>query len=232
MKICVFSDIHGNGPAFSVAYDMIIYEKADLNVFLGDLCGYYYDQLDIFFMLLEMPNLIAVLGNHDRIFLDIATGDNVLRKRYHQEFGISMDKLLKAESGDLVKWLRSLPESHRDTERKFSCFHGSPQNYLEGYVYQDSTINFYPESCGNYIFSGHTHYKMHRSMNGTSIINPGSLGQPRDGGEWPSYAIVNLSLRKVLFKEVVYNKDDLKSKIREVGEESRYLFHIIDRGHE
>lgn len=50
MKICVFSDIHGNGPAFRVAYEMIMSEKADINIFLGDLCGYYFDQKEIFFL--------------------------------------------------------------------------------------------------------------------------------------------------------------------------------------
>ena len=231
MKICIFSDIHGNGPAFRVAHDMMLSEKADINLFLGDLCGYYYDQLDIFFMLLEMPNLIAVLGNHDRIFLDIAMGNNVLLKRYRKEFGMSMDNLLKKTSGDVVTWLASLPEHYQDTERRFSGFHGSPSNPLKGYVYPDSKFNFYPESYGKFLFLGHTHCKMHRSMNGTSIINPGSLGQPRDGG-WPSYATVDLSLCKVLFKEVVYDKDDLKRKIWKVAEETRYLFRIIDRGHE
>ena len=228
MKICVFSDIHGNGPAFSVAYDMILSENADLNVFLGDLCGYYYDQLDILSLLLAIPNLISVLGNHDRIFLDIAAGNCRLRKRYQQKFGMSMDNLVKQTSGDLVAWLASLPEQHQDTERRFSCFHGSPQNPLEGYVYPDSKIKVYPESFGNCIFLGHTHYKMHRWINGTSIINPGSLGQPRDG-KWPSYVLVNLCSGKVLFKEVSYNKDELKTKIRKAGEENKYLFHILDR---
>jgi len=221
MKICIFSDIHGNGPAFDVAYDRILSEKADLNVFLGDLCGYYYDQLDILCMLRMMPNFIAVLGNHDRIFLDIVMGDNVLRNRYCQEYGISMENLLELDYSDLTTWLGSLQEYHRDSDGKFSCFHGSPQSYLEGYVYPDSKINFHPESHGKCMFLGNTHYKMHKSINGTLIVNPGSLGQPRDG-KWPSYAVVEFPSCKVQFKEIVYDKADLKRKIREAGEENKF----------
>ena len=47
MKICLFSDIHGNGPAFEAAYTKLMGEQADLNIFLGDLCGYYFDELEI-----------------------------------------------------------------------------------------------------------------------------------------------------------------------------------------
>ena len=60
MRICLFGDIHGNGPAFRIACKAIVAESADLNIFLGDLCGYYYDQLDIFDMLREIPNLGAI----------------------------------------------------------------------------------------------------------------------------------------------------------------------------
>ncbi len=171
MKLCVFGDIHGNGPAFRAAYRKILAEQAEFNIFLGDLCGYYYDQLDILNMLLEIPSLIAVLGNHDRIFLDITKGNRKLLECYHQEYGLSMDNLLKMECSDLTAWMAFLPNYYQDPEKRFSCFHGSPQNPLEGYVYPDSEIQFYPEPPETLLFLGHTHYKMYKSINGIAVIN-------------------------------------------------------------
>ena len=60
MKVCVLYEIHGNGPAYRVAYEMIMSEKADINLFLGDLCGYYFDQRENFLMLQTIPNLISL----------------------------------------------------------------------------------------------------------------------------------------------------------------------------
>jgi predicted phosphodiesterase len=68
MRICLFSDIHGNGPAVRAAHPMIMSEKADVHVFLGDLCGYYFDQNEIFILLQSIPNLVALKGNHDQFF--------------------------------------------------------------------------------------------------------------------------------------------------------------------
>ncbi len=110
MRICAFSDIHGNIHAFRVAYNMIINECADLNIFLGDLCGYYFDQHDILDMLQTIPNLIAIKGNHDSIFLKIIEGDEGLRKDYLIKYGSSMENLLKGNNCDLIQWLYSLPE--------------------------------------------------------------------------------------------------------------------------
>ena len=111
MKICVFSDIHGNGPAFHAAVRGIISEKADINVFLGDLCGYYYDQMEILPRLRLIPNLIALKGNHDSLFLDIYHGDNNARRNYQRQYGKSMEQLLQSECHELAAWLSNLSDS-------------------------------------------------------------------------------------------------------------------------
>ncbi|MFA5093278.1 MAG: metallophosphoesterase, partial [Candidatus Omnitrophota bacterium] len=74
MKLCVFSDIHGNLPAFEAAYPLIINESADVNLFLGDLCGYYFDEVSVWQRLRDVPRLVALRGNHDEMFLRAADG--------------------------------------------------------------------------------------------------------------------------------------------------------------
>lgn len=226
MKICIFSDIHGNGPAFFSAYSKILAENADLNIFLGDLCGYYYDQIKILSALFKIPNLISIKGNHEHMYLKIASGSQGLLSEYTLKYGHSMKNLCEHDNGDLVKWSAALSYSYHDPEGRFSCFHGSPTDHIEGYVYPDSPLEDFNHVLEPFVFLGHTHYKMKRCYGSTKFINPGSLGQPRGGG-WPTYALVDVSSGIVDFREVKYNKDELIKKIDNMGDNNHYLKRIL-----
>ena len=228
MRICVFADIHGNGPAFRVAYDMILSEKADINIFLGDLCGYYFDQKEIFLMLQTIPNLIALKGNHDEIFLRIINKDEELRQAYIKRYGNSMEKLLGEDVEELNQWLSGLPESYIHTDSGFAFYHGSPWCPLDGYVYPDSPLDKFLDYPSSLFVLGHTHYPMARTINDKLIVNPGSLGQPRNGG-LPTYAIIDCPSKRVVFREVPYDKSVLLSRIDELDSNNKYLKEVILR---
>ena len=228
MKICVFSDIHGNGPAFRVAYDMILSEKADLNIFLGDLCGYYFDQKQIYEMILLLPRLIALQGNHDQIFLKIVQGDENLCRDYSMKYGKSLEYLLKEDKPELYLWLSTLPQSYSSPILDLSCYHGSPWNPMEGYVYPDSSLEKFLDYPDSLFVLGHTHYPMARKINNKLIVNPGSLGQPRNGG-WPTYAIIDYSSKEVIFREIFYDKTDLIRQIDKFDINNQYLRKILFR---
>ncbi|KKR30043.1 MAG: MJ0936 family phosphodiesterase [Candidatus Gottesmanbacteria bacterium GW2011_GWC2_39_8] len=228
MKICIFSDIHGNGPAFNAAYGMITSEKADINIFLGDLCGYYYDQLEILDRLTAIPKLSAVKGNHDHIFLSIINGNSELGVTYMKKYGYSMENLLNNDTAGLVHWLSGLPESCAVADTAVSCYHGSPWDLMEGYVYPDSRIDRFLDYPELYFLLGHTHYPMVRHIGDKFIINPGSLGQPRNGG-WPTYAVVDCMAETVTFREVLYDKKELIARIDRIGDMNPYLKKVLVR---
>lgn len=229
MKICVFSDIHGNGPAFRVAYDMIISEKADINIFLGDLCGYYFDQKEIFLMLQTIPNLIAIKGNHDLIFLRIVINkDEELRRAYIKKYGNSMENLLSQDISELNQWLSDLPELYIHANSGLAFYHGSPWDYLDGYVYPDSPLEKFLDYPSSLFVLGHTHYPMVRTIDDKLIVNPGSLGQPRNGG-LPTYAIIDCSSKKVIFREISYDKTDLIRQIDKLDGNNKYLKEVLYR---
>lgn len=228
MKICVFSDIHGNGPAFCVAYGMIISEKADLNIFLGDLCGYYFDQQQIYERILSLPNLVALKGNHDQLFLKVVQGDEDLRRDYLRKYGNSLEYLLRDDKSELCRWLSALPESYSSPTLGLSCYHGSPWNPMEGYVYPDSPLEKFLDYPASLFVLGHTHYPMVRTINNKLIVNPGSLGQPRHGG-WPTYAVINYPSEKVIFREVSYDKSELVRQIDKLDVSNQYLRKILFR---
>lgn len=230
MKVCIFADIHGNGPAFRKAYTMLISEKANLNIFLGDLCGYYFDQQEIFEMLLNIPKLIAVRGNHDDIYLKIAAGDKELRQQYLKKYGRSMENLIANKNHALGKWLSSQPDSYNDPDLGISAYHGSPWSTMDGYVYPDSPLEGFLEHPSSVFMLGHTHYPMTRKINDKLVINPGSLGQPRNGG-WPTYAVMDHPENTVIFKEVIYDKTELIKQIDTAGDNNPYLKSVLQRGH-
>ena len=228
MRICVFADIHGNGPAFRVAYDMIISEKADFNVFLGDLCGYYFDQQQIYEMILSLPNLIALQGNHDQIFLKVVQGNEALRRDYLRKYGSSIEYLLGDDNPELRLWLSTLPESYSITTLGLTCHHGSPWDYLDGYVYPDSPLEKFLDYPSLLFVLGHTHYPMVRTIDDKLIVNPGSLGQPRNAG-LPTYAIIDYPSKKVIFREIFYDKTDLIRQIDKLDGNNEYLKKILYR---
>jgi predicted phosphodiesterase len=139
-----------------------------------------------------------------------------------------MENLLRQDNLHLVKWVKQLMTSHNDPQKIFSCYHGSPVNPLEGYVYPDSSLNSIGSMTEKFIFLGHTHYKMNRNWAGVRFVNPGSLGQPRGGG-WPTYAVVETDSCEVVFHDVIFNKSALRARIIEMGDESMYLNTVLVR---
>jgi predicted phosphodiesterase len=228
VKTCIFSDIHGNGPAFREAFRMIAAEKADINIFLGDLCGYYFDQIEILLMIYDIPNLISIKGNHDNIFGQILKGDRELRNFYLGKYGQSMEKLLEERNDEIVQWLSALPESHFFSDLDMAGYHGSPWDKMDGYVYPDSTLDNFLDFSPSIFLLGHTHYPMAKEIGGKLVINPGSLGQPRNGG-WPTYAVLDSSTKKVEFREVIYNKSELINRIDEIGDSTPYLRNVLEK---
>jgi len=228
MKICIFSDIHGNGPAFNAAYGMITSEKADINIFLGDLCGYYYDQMEILDRLTAIPKLSAVKGNHDHIFLGIISGDSELGVTYMKKYGCSMENLLNNDT-TVVRWLSGLPESCAVADTAMSCYHGSPWDLMEGYVYPDSRLDRFLDYPELYFLLGHTHYPMVRRIGDKFIINPGSVGQPRNRQSGAHWVLFNTVSRSVEFRQEQYDSSELVRECQQRHPELPYLAEVLTR---
>jgi len=228
MKICVFSDIHGNGHAFRQALPMMKKEGADLYLYLGDLCGYYFDQMEILEELATLPNLVALRGNHDQVFLEILGGNESLRRDYLKKYGPSMERLLEHDCSDLTRWLSNLPGSCVQLAGEISAAHGSPWNPVSGYVYPDTPVQPFLKEHAETFLLGHTHHPMEKRIEGKHIVNPGSLGQPRNGG-WPTYALVEGIPGRATFREIPYEREGLLRQIEETDCGNKYLKEVLYR---
>ena len=227
MKLCVFSDIHGNSSAFEAALPIILAEKADYNIFLGDICGYYFDTLRAWKLLQTIPNLIALAGNHDALFLSYAEQRSV-PDAYTEQYGPSMNVLLTQPAEELsgfTQWMRGLSHSYHHADGSFSCFHGGPNQPATEYVYPDSPL---PEVSSPVVFMGHTHCPMFRKTEATFFCNPGSVGQPRHGS-FPSFAVVDTAREDFQFRihRIPFDKDGFIGSLAPFAPYPKYLTDIL-----
>ncbi|MCP5105637.1 MAG: metallophosphoesterase family protein [bacterium] len=227
MKLGIFADIHGNLYAFERIYEQLKKEACDLHLFLGDVCGYYYRQNEVIDILRDIPNLETIAGNHDVMFLETLKDESVM-KNYIAHFGLSFINLRETITPRNLEFLKSLGERRSLTRDAFAAYHGSPWSPLGEYVYPDSPMERFDGLPVETVFLGHTHYPMAIERAGVRVVNPGSAGQPRDGG-WPSYAVYHTETKETEIKRVPYNVAAQIGEVREKDDKNHYLIDVLQR---
>lgn len=215
MRYLVFSDIHGNSLAFDQFLIDIKNTEYDKLVFLGDFLGYYYEPEKIIDYCMS-NDVVCLLGNHDQYFLQMLDGaieQNELVNRYGHSYAIAKETISKRS----VQYLRTLDSSLaiKQAEQASVLFcHGSPLDTLNGRIYPDTSLSPFTEAVEDFDFviCGHTHHKMIRKLGNTTFINPGSLGQQRDG-RGCSYLSIDTITREFNFHVISYDIAKLESLI-------------------
>ena len=229
MRVAIFSDIHGNKYALEAALIKMGEIGIDSHVFCGDFVGYYYYHNEVLDTLRNMKSIFCVLGNHDKMFIDILYKKKDA-KSYFDKYGSSIEKFLKSISYENIEFLKGLPEE-RDIlidNFKIKVIHGSPWNPMDEYVYPTSDFIRYSDVDCDYVFQGHTHYPMKVKQGKCEIINPGSIGQPRDGG-FPSFVVFDTSKKLFEFVNFEYDINPLLEDIQRVDGEPTYLSNVLRR---
>ena len=222
MIIALISDIHSNLEALEAVWDEI--KDADAFLCMGDLVGYGASPNEVVeFVRKQMKRrtFLCVRGNHDNaIAFGADWGFNPYARqavRWHQ-------RVMTIEN---LEFLRRLPVRQLfedDTGRSYLLIHGSPRAPLDEYLFP-----WLPESEFKAVLSyvrqddllvGHTHVPMLKVIEGRRIINPGSVGQPRDGDWRASYAIIDTEREppdNIEFHRVEYDAEEAARKIIEAG---------------
>ena len=223
MKICIFSDIHGNCTALKSMLDDVKRE-AESYIFAGDIFGYFYEQAEVIDILKNLSDLTAVMGNHDHYYIESIKNGNVpadLIDRYGSSYNI---KLSQEQFG----FIKSLPDSAHISlaGKKFAIFHGGPDDHLEQRIYPNTELEHMPLFDEyDYVTVGHTHYRYAKKIGRALLINPGSLGQPRDGSGF-SYCMLDTATDTCEFRTV---KADIQNCISEVEkrDKNRYVYSYL-----
>lgn len=183
MKLLILSDVHANWPALQA-----IEESADAILFVGDAINYGPTPSPCVKWVKDHA-AFAVCGNHDyAIPRDADPQCSELYRQAASEVGAVHRRELSPEHSDFLKGL-PLTETFTVGGARFLAVHASPSNPLYGY-YPPQDIE--SQAAGlrvDVLCVGHTHLPAVLPFQGKLLINPGSVGQPKDGDPRASYAV-------------------------------------------
>ncbi|ASI99606.1 metallophosphoesterase family protein [Thermococcus celer] len=222
MLIALISDVHSNLEALKAVWREV--KGADAILCMGDLVGYGASPNEVVeFIKREMEKrvFLCVRGNHDNaVAFGLDWGFNPYAReavRWHQ-------RVMTIEN---LEFLRRLPVRGLFTDdagRSYLLIHGSPRAPLDEYLFP-----WLPEGEFRAVLSyirqddllvGHTHVPMLKLIDGRRIINPGGVGQPRDGDPRAAYAIIDTEKEppeNVEFHRVEYDVDSAAERIMKAG---------------
>ncbi len=232
MKIAILADIHGNDQALkTVLKDTLIFDISSFFV-LGDNVGYYYWPKECLELLSKLPQVEMIQGNHEKI-LTRALNDIIYRDTIKKKYGHGIEYAINNLSNEKIDYLTNLPskkELHIDGKKVLLC-HGSPDNNEE-YLYPDTSLEILRKatSCDfDYIFLGHSHYPFVHHDNNRVLVNPGSVGQPRDIGSLASYIIFDTQNNTLQFRRVSFSNEKIINMINQIDPSVKYLQTALQR---
>lgn len=221
------SDIHGN----LVALDAVLAHAGAIDGVwhLGDIVGYGPDPDGVVARLAEVK-AVGVRGNHDAAALG---GDEI--EHFNPEARAAMEWTRGAISDVTRAWLTALPE--RRTVGDLTLVHGSPRDPIWEYLTTASIARgSFAALTTAHGLNGHTHVpaaftleddriSLLRPRDGQSLsfvgtrtlLNPGSVGQPRDGDPAASYLILDPEREVATWHRVSYDIGAVQAAMRQVG---------------
>lgn len=234
-RVALLADVHANEPALEAVLEALEARQPDLVIVLGDLVGYNASPLECIARVREVSD-VAVMGNHDFDVVgeSFAPGTN-------NNARLAQDWTRSVLTAEAVGYLGGLPR--RWDGEGMVAVHGCYLNdrYFSGYITTtmlERNLQVVAGSCarGTVAFCGHTHIPMIGWLVGGScvepnvdgliqwphgassiLINPGAVGQPRDGDHRAAFALVDTDARTVEFLRVAYNIDRTVAAIARAG---------------
>ena len=182
MRYGVLSDIHGNLPALAAVCEAM--PPVDAYLCAGDVVGYNPWPGECIEWIREKA-VVTVRGNHDHA---VATdGGDWFNEMGRAGVTYSRRELDRAE----LRWLDSLSTHETVASGDVLLVHGHPDD-PDRYTYPDSFSAAMLRENYRVVITGHTHIQGHREFEQGIVMNPGSVGQPRDGDPRAGFAVLEL----------------------------------------
>lgn len=231
MRILILSDLHSNGSALDAVLDAAK-DRWDLSVCLGDVVGYGPDPNYVTARLRELGTK-TIRGNHDKAVTGLmATEDfNPIAKA-------AVDWTRAELTQENMTWLSALPKGPFETDG-IVLVHGALEDEDEYVFTPEQALDGLLDSNAIVTFFGHTHHQGGFSYQDTRLevlqirprpsesfaplrieptsrylLNPGSIGQPRDGDPRAAFAIGDLAHDVVEFWRVPYDIPAVQKRMR------------------
>lgn len=231
MKIGIIADIHANSLALEAVLDAAGKESIERLLIAGDFVGYYFHP-DAIMEQLASWDMCAIRGNHENL-LASAVSDPTSLEKTEGVYGSGLRIALKTLTPDQLQKLTTLPETmaiERGGCRILLC-HGSPWD-TDMYVYPDSSREIRRRVASveaDIVVMGHTHYPMLIEVENKILVNPGSVGQPRNRKPGASWALLDTDTQKVDFRHEMYDVDRVVEEARKRHPEIPYLADVLTR---
>ena len=238
MRILVFSDIHSN----LTALEAVLAAAGNVDAYwcLGDLVGYGPDANECIARVRELPNLVCVRGNHDAAALG-----EVDQNTFNHEASLAITWTKRILNAPSQEFLLSLPE--KLVVNDITLVHGSPRNpvwdYIMDYMTAQQMFQFFETQI---CLVGHTHvpaiwretetegqrglvldYKTNKILTKT-ILNPGSVGQPRDHDPRASFAIFDPGESLWELRRIPYDIKEVQDRIKKSGLPWRHALRLAE----
>jgi diadenosine tetraphosphatase ApaH/serine/threonine PP2A family protein phosphatase len=226
VRVGLLSDVHANLLALEAVLASL--GKVDALWVTGDTVGYGPDPSETLSLLRDRGALL-VQGNHDRA---VATGEGL--EFFHDRAGVAARLHAEWLSAAERDFLGALPTLK--SEGRFTLCHGSLRDPLWEYVTNTLIAGAtLARAKTPFCCNGHTHVPaMFHEVDGgvrliqpneerryeldeRTLINPGSVGQPRDGDPRAAYAVLDTEARTATFYRATYRVDETQRRIRARG---------------
>lgn len=231
MRLALLGDVHGNDLALDAVLAAARAEGAEALLVTGDMVGYYFAPARVL-DLLEGWRLWMVRGNHEDMLRDAAADPACLRQ-YEAQYGSGLRAALETLSPERIQRLASLPhplEIELGSRRILLC-HGAPWDN-DHYVYPDAAEDVLQRCAAgghDLVVLGHTHHAMVRRSGSTAVVNPGSVGQPRDRRSGAAWALYDSDSGDLTLKRESYPVQKIVDMARARAPELPYLAEVLTR---
>lgn len=211
MRVALLSDIHANEPALQAVVSDLTNEEVDLVVCVGDIVGYGPDPAACVSLIREHAD-ICVAGNHDR------EANTPERYSGHPTAGPGLQHAFEELEDRDLSWLDELPERRQLDEHSITVAHSHPDpSHNDRYVYPDDFSTVGKSVDTELLAIGHTHVQGAETVGETLVINPGSVGQPRDGDSGAAYSIVDMDDQSADLRRVDYEIEEVRDRVQAAG---------------
>jgi diadenosine tetraphosphatase ApaH/serine/threonine PP2A family protein phosphatase len=240
MTILILSDIHAN----LTALEAVLADAGEVEAVwcLGDLVGYGPDPNECIDRVRGLPGLVCLIGNHDA-----AAVERIDINAFNAEARVSIGWQQHALSVESMAFLRDLPE--KMVVGQMTMAHGSPRNPVWEYILDGRVARRNFEYFDTpYCVVGHTHVPFYFHLNAEnqgiqlrlleagerllleprSLLNPGSVGQPRDRDSRASYALYFPDQNIWEARRAVYDIGEVQERIRRAGLPIRHALRLAD----
>ena len=234
MRYLVLTDIHANLEALEACLADARARLFDRTLLLGDIVGYGADPNAVVARVMELAPAALVRGNHDKAAcgLEAPDGFNAAAQRAALW---TRDTLTPEHRA----WLAALPEGPRVVDELIEICHGTPFDE-DAYVFDDvDALRALKAARRALCLFGHTHHpaifeqargvasavalrppsttalELQRDVN--YFVNPGAVGQPRDGDPRAAYAVVDTARGHIELRRVGYRVEEAQAKVRKAG---------------